>query len=87
MREALQNNCHKHHYAEQRLPGTLLFERKIAFSGLQPRKPFLAFQKGDTFHRMGRGGGPNLVPTGKGRAGVSTMPWCKMKRKGKVSLW
>ena len=57
MREALQNNCHKHHYAEQRLPGTLLFERKIAFSGLQPRKPFLAFQKGDTFHRMGRGGG------------------------------
>ena len=56
MREALQNNCHKHHYAEQRLPGTLLFERKIAFSGLQPRKPFLAFQKGDTFHRMGRGG-------------------------------
>lgn len=60
MREALQNNCHKHHYAEQRLPGTLLFERKIAFSGLQPRKPFLAFQKGDTFHRMGRGGGVQI---------------------------
>lgn len=69
----------------KQFPKPLVFERMVAFCGLQTKENiyyiqiYHFFQEGGTFHRAGSDS-PNL-PTDKGRARLCTMLWYKMKGK------